>query len=47
VNLPAPEPWCAPALVPRNGVLRVPEGPGLGVTFDPAFLATAERLEGP
>jgi D-galactarolactone cycloisomerase len=44
VHQPAPEPWCSPALVPGNGVLQVPEGPGLGVTFDPAFLAGAERL---
>lgn len=28
----------------RNGVVKVPEGPGLGVTYDPAYLAKGELV---
>jgi D-galactarolactone cycloisomerase len=44
VHAPASEAWCSPDLVPRNGALTVPDGPGMGVTFDPAMLSKAERV---
>ena len=33
--------WDAPAFVAQGGVLPVPSGPGLGVTYDPALLREA------
>ncbi|MFH1086025.1 MAG: mandelate racemase/muconate lactonizing enzyme family protein [Chloroflexota bacterium] len=42
-----PTPWTdglyAPALVVRDGQIRIPAGPGWGVTVNPDWLATAER----
>jgi L-alanine-DL-glutamate epimerase-like enolase superfamily enzyme len=38
------ESWYTPNLVIRNGVIRVPEGPGLGVEFDPAYMKKAEKV---
>ena len=32
------ESWYAPNFEVVNGVLPVPTGPGLGLTFDPEFL---------
>ena len=34
--------WDAPSLAPRDGVLGVPTGPGLGVTYDPALWREAK-----
>ena len=34
--------WYSPNFVVRNGVVKVPETPGLGVEIDPDFLAKAE-----
>jgi L-alanine-DL-glutamate epimerase-like enolase superfamily enzyme len=44
VGKPKPEPWASEAFEVRNGKLRLPDGPGLGVTFDPEMLARAERV---
>ena len=30
----------------RNGIVRVPQGPGFGVTIDPDFVAAAESGQG-
>jgi L-alanine-DL-glutamate epimerase-like enolase superfamily enzyme len=38
--------WYSPHLDIRNGAVPVPDGPGMGVTFDPGFIAKARRLEG-
>ncbi|MBL8232985.1 MAG: hypothetical protein JNL98_31090 [Bryobacterales bacterium] len=35
------EPWFTPHFVIKNGTVAVPEGPGLGVEIDPAYLAKA------
>jgi L-alanine-DL-glutamate epimerase-like enolase superfamily enzyme len=35
------EGWYTPNLVIRNGAIQVPTGPGLGLEFDPAYLAKA------
>lgn len=39
-----PEPYSHPHFAIRNGTVSAPKGPGLGVEFDPAFLAKAERV---
>jgi L-alanine-DL-glutamate epimerase-like enolase superfamily enzyme len=39
------ESWYTPQFHIRNGAVRVPEGPGLGIEFDPAFLAKARKVE--
>ena len=39
------ESWQSPAFVIRNGVVKVPTGPGLGLEIDPKFLATARPVE--
>ncbi|MGI8673660.1 MAG: mandelate racemase/muconate lactonizing enzyme family protein [Luteitalea sp.] len=44
VHEPEPEPWASERFEVRNGKLTLPDGPGLGVTFDPEMLARAERL---
>ena len=31
-------------LQPKNGIITVPKGPGLGVTFDPAFIKQATKI---
>jgi L-alanine-DL-glutamate epimerase-like enolase superfamily enzyme len=36
--------WFSPSLTIKNGKLRVPKGPGLGVEVDPTFLRKAQRL---
>jgi L-alanine-DL-glutamate epimerase-like enolase superfamily enzyme len=36
--------WFEPALVVQDGLLQVPDGPGLGVTIDPAILKRAKRI---
>jgi L-alanine-DL-glutamate epimerase-like enolase superfamily enzyme len=38
------ESWYSPKLVIKNGVLPVPTGPGMGVEFDPDFIAQAELV---
>jgi L-alanine-DL-glutamate epimerase-like enolase superfamily enzyme len=39
------EPWQSPHFVIKNGVIKVPTGPGLGLEIDPKFLAGARRVE--
>jgi L-alanine-DL-glutamate epimerase-like enolase superfamily enzyme len=40
-----PASWYSPDFDVRNGVIKVPEGPGLGVEFDPDWLKKAVRVE--
>ncbi len=40
------EPWCSPAIRVKQGKVQVPEGSGLGLAVDAAFLGRAERLAG-
>lgn len=40
------EPWATPRFEVRDGAVAVPDGPGWGVTFDPAFVAAAEPIRG-
>jgi len=43
---PQPSPWWAsPSFEARGGVVDVPTGPGLGVEYDPALWARAERIQ--
>jgi L-alanine-DL-glutamate epimerase-like enolase superfamily enzyme len=44
VSQPEAEPWSSERFAVRNGKLTLPDGPGLGVTFDPDMLKKAERL---
>jgi L-alanine-DL-glutamate epimerase-like enolase superfamily enzyme len=46
VSQPKAEPWCSHAFEVKDGMLAVPDGPGLGVTFDPDMLRRAERFAG-
>ena len=39
------ESWQSPHFVIRNGTVKVPTGPGLGLEIDPKFLATARPVE--
>lgn len=39
-----PESWYTPTFEIRDGAVAVPEGPGLGVDYDPTIWAQAERL---
>lgn len=39
-----PEPWYSPNLVIRNGRIQVPSGPGLGIDYDPTYLASAKPV---
>ena len=39
-----PESWYTPNFPVRNGVVKVPTEPGLGVEIDPDFLKRAERI---
>ncbi len=41
----APESWYSPQFAIRNGVLQVPQGPGLGVEFDPQYLARTTKIQ--
>lgn len=41
-----PVSWYSPNFVIRNGVVRAPPGPGLGVEFDPDYIAKAEIVKG-
>lgn len=43
-NPPKPESWYTPNLVIKDGKIALPAGPGLGVDFDPAYLASAKPL---
>ncbi|HEX3878840.1 MAG TPA: mandelate racemase/muconate lactonizing enzyme family protein [Bryobacteraceae bacterium] len=38
------EPWYTPNFKIRNGVIALPPGPGLGLTFDPDFLKKAKPV---
>jgi len=40
-----PDNWFEPNLEVKSGAIRVPTGPGLGVTIDPAVLAKAEPVK--
>jgi L-alanine-DL-glutamate epimerase-like enolase superfamily enzyme len=42
----APASWYAPNFPVRGGVVKVPDGPGLGVEYDPDFLARAVKVTG-
>ena len=39
-----PESWYTPTFQIKDGAVAVPDGPGLGVDYDPAIWAQAERL---
>ena len=39
------EPWQSPHFVIRNGTVKVPNGPGLGLEIDPKFLASAQVVK--
>jgi L-alanine-DL-glutamate epimerase-like enolase superfamily enzyme len=39
------ETWYEPSFEVRNGAIKVPPGPGLGITFDPAMLSKAEPVK--
>jgi L-alanine-DL-glutamate epimerase-like enolase superfamily enzyme len=39
------ESWYTPQFVIRNGMVKVPSGPGLGVEYDPQFLRRAQKVE--
>ncbi len=39
-----PESWYSPSFPVRNGVVKVPTGPGLGLEIDPDFLRRAEQV---
>lgn len=41
------EPWYSPQFPIRNGVVKVPTGPGMGIEFDPDFIANAVKVENP
>ena len=38
------ETWYSPAFQIRNGTIRVPDAPGLGIEFDAAYLAKAVKI---
>jgi len=38
------ETWCTPAVEIKDGKVHVPDGPGLGLEIDPAYLARAEKV---
>ena len=38
------ESWYTPEFKIRNGTVTVPSAPGLGIQFDPAYLAKAEKV---
>jgi len=40
-----PPTWFTPALKIKNGMMNVPQGPGLGVEIDPAFLRRSHKLQ--
>ncbi len=42
---PKAEPWYTPNFEVRDGMLPVPTGPGLGLEFDPKFLAACKKVE--
>lgn len=42
---PKPEPWYTPNFEVRDGMLPVPTGPGLGIEFEPRFLAACKKVE--
>lgn len=40
----ADEPWASQSFKIVNGAVQVPDGPGLGVTIDPAYLAKSQLI---
>lgn len=43
--MPKPESWYTPNFRVKNGMVTVPTGPGLGVDFDPAYIAQLRKVE--
>jgi len=41
---PKPEPWYSPHFDVRDGVVKLPTGPGLGLEIDPKFLSEARKV---
>lgn len=41
-----PESWYSPHCKVTNGMLKVPEGPGFGIEYDPDYLKKAVIVEG-
>ncbi len=39
-----PESWYSPNFIVKEGKLKIPDGPGLGVEIDPGYLAAAETV---
>jgi L-alanine-DL-glutamate epimerase-like enolase superfamily enzyme len=39
------ETWYEPSFEVKNGAIKVPTGPGLGIAFDPAMLSKAEPVQ--
>jgi L-alanine-DL-glutamate epimerase-like enolase superfamily enzyme len=39
-----PASWYSPNLEIKEGKIKVPSGPGLGIEFDPAYLAAAKPV---
>jgi L-alanine-DL-glutamate epimerase-like enolase superfamily enzyme len=44
-NPPKPAPWYTPNFVVKNGEVAVPEGPGLGIRYDPQYLKKLVKVE--
>jgi L-alanine-DL-glutamate epimerase-like enolase superfamily enzyme len=44
-NPPKPAPWYTPNFDVKNGEVAVPQGPGLGIRYDPAYLKKLVKVE--
>jgi L-alanine-DL-glutamate epimerase-like enolase superfamily enzyme len=44
-EIPKPVSWYTPNFMIQNGVVKVPQTPGLGVDFDPDYMKEAERVQ--
>ena len=44
-EIPKPVSWYTPNFTIQDGVVRVPQTPGLGVDFDPDYMKKAERVQ--
>jgi L-alanine-DL-glutamate epimerase-like enolase superfamily enzyme len=40
-----PASWFSPNFEVRNGVIKVPTGPGLGIEIDPDYLKKAQLIK--
>jgi L-alanine-DL-glutamate epimerase-like enolase superfamily enzyme len=38
------ETWYTPNFTIKDGKIQIPQGPGLGIEIDPAYLKTAESV---